>query len=327
MPVTGGIEFDEFLQHLFLGLVQGSFYVLLALGLSIIFGLLGIINFGHGVFYMLGSYVGYTVVSLVVAPILGPNVAFIVALAAVPAIMFGIGMLFEKTIISRIYNTDNERFRGVLITFGLSIFLPDFVRLIYGRTGKSFNIPPMFQWSILNIGSLDVSAYRTFVIVVTVILVIMIWFLLYRTNLGMVIRAGTSNNIMVQVLGIDVAKVWRQTFGLGIALAGFAGVMISPLFAVDATMGDDILIQTFIVVVVGGMGSFIGPVIGGLIIGQLWALTPLIGRTVFVIDNLTGTMIGPQFWEKASDILLFVVMSLILLIRPRGLFGQEGAFD
>lgn len=103
--------------------------------------------------------------------------------------------------------------------------------------------------------------------------------------------------------------------------------MISPLFAVDPTMGDDILIQTFIVVVVGGMGSFIGPVIGGLLIGQLWALTPLVGRTTFVVQNLTGTIIGPSFWEKASDILLFVVMSLILLLRPRGLFGQEGAFD
>lgn len=327
MAAAGGVELAEFLQHLFLGLVQGSFYVLLALGLSIIFGLMGIINFGHGVFYMLGSYVGYTIITLVVAPILGENAAFIIALAAVPAIMFGIGMVFEKIVISQIYNTENERFRGVLITFGLSIFLPDFVRMIWGRPGKSFNIPSMFHWSILKIGALDVSAYRTFVIVVTAILVVMIWFLLFRTNLGMVIRAGTSNNIMVQVLGINVSKVWRQTFGLGIALAGFAGIMISPLFAVDPTMGDDILIQTFIVVVVGGMGSFIGPVIGGLIIGQLWALTPLIGRTTFVINNLSGTMIGPEFWEKASDILLFVVMSLILILRPRGLFGQEGAFD
>ncbi|MBT3351219.1 MAG: branched-chain amino acid ABC transporter permease [Nitrospinaceae bacterium] len=327
MEAASGVELAEFLQHLFLGLVQGSFYVLLALGLSIIFGLMGIINFGHGVFYMLGSYVGYTIISLVVAPILGENVAFIFALAAVPAIMFGIGMFFEKIIISQIYNTENERFRGVLITFGLSIFLPDFVRIIWGRPGKSFNIPPMFQWSILEIGSLNVSAYRTFVVFVAAILVAMIWFLLFRTNLGMVIRAGTSNNIMVQVLGINVSKVWRQTFGLGIALAGFAGVMISPLFAVDPTMGDDILIQTFIVVVVGGMGSFIGPVIGGLIIGQLWALTPLIGRTTFVINNLSGTMIGPEFWEKASDILFFVLMSVILILRPRGLFGQEGAFD
>jgi branched-chain amino acid transport system permease protein len=327
LDAGGGIELAEFFQHLFLGLVQGSFYVLLALGLSIIFGLMGIINFGHGVFYMLGSYVGYTIISLVVAPILGENAAFIFALSSVPAIMFGIGMVFEKVVISRIYNTENERFRGVLITFGLSIFLPDFVRMIWGRPGKSFNIPSMFQWSILKIGTLDVSAYRTFVVLVAALLVVMIWFLLFRTNLGMVIRAGTSNNIMVQVLGINVSKVWRQTFGLGIALAGIAGVMISPLFAVDPTMGDDILIQTFIVVVVGGMGSFIGPVIGGLIIGQLWALTPLIGRTSFVINNLTGTMIGPDFWEKASDILFFVLMSLILILRPRGLFGQEGAFD
>ncbi|MEE9275868.1 MAG: branched-chain amino acid ABC transporter permease [bacterium] len=326
MP-QGGVELTEFLQHLFLGLVQGSFYVLLAMGLSIIFGLMGIINFGHGVFYMLGAYMGFTVVNLVIAPFFGSNVGFIISLAAVPIIMFGIGMVFEKVIISRIYNTPNARFSGVLITFGLSIFLPDFVRLIWGRPGKPFNIPPMFNFSLLEIGVFNVSAYRIFVILVTATLVVALWILLFRTNLGMVIRAGTSNNIMVQVLGINVSRVWTLTFGLGIALAGFAGVMISPLFAVDPTMGDDVLIQTFIVVVVGGMGSFIGPVIGGLIIGQLWALTPLIGRTQFVIDNLSGTMIGPQFWEKASDILLFIVMSLILLLRPRGLFGQEGAFD
>lgn len=326
MP-QGGVVFDEFFQHLFLGLVQGAIYVLLALGLSIIFGLMGIINFGHGVFYMLGAYVGFTMVQLLFAPLLGGNAAFVIALAAVPLVMFGIGMVFERIVMSRIYNTANARFSGVLITFGLSIFLPDFIRMVYGRPGKPFRIPPMLEVSLLEIGTLNISAYRTFIIVVAAVLVALLWALLYRTNLGMVIRAGTSNNTMVQVLGINISKVWTQTFGLGIALAGFSGVMISPLFAVEPTMGDAILIQTFIVVVVGGMGSFIGPVIGGLIIGQIWALTPLVGRTQFVVQHLSGTLIGPSFWEKASDILLFIVMALILLFRPRGLFGQEGAFD
>jgi branched-chain amino acid transport system permease protein len=323
----GGVVFDELFQHLFLGLVQGAIYVLLALGLSIIFGLMGIINFGHGVFHMLGAYVGFTMVQLLFAPLLGGNAAFVIALAAVPLVMFGIGMVFERVVISRIYNTANARFSGVLITFGLSIFLPDFIRMVYGRPGKPFKIPPMLEVSLLEIGTLNISAYRTFIIVVAAVLVALLWALLYKTNLGMVIRAGTSNNTMVQVLGINVSKVWTQTFGLGIALAGFSGVMISPLFAVEPTMGDAILIQTFIVVVVGGMGSFVGPVIGGLIIGQIWALTPLVGRTQFVVQHLSGTLIGPSFWEKASDILLFVVMALILLLRPRGLFGQEGAFD
>lgn len=326
MP-QGGVVFDEFFQHLFLGLVQGAIYVLLALGLSIIFGLMGIINFGHGVFYMLGAYVGFTMVQLLFAPLLGGNAAFVIALAAVPLVMFGIGMVFERIVMSRIYNTANARFSGVLITFGLSIFLPDFIRMVYGRPGKPFRIPPMLEVSLLEIGTLNISAYRTFIIIVAAVLVALLWALLYRTNLGMVIRAGTSNNTMVQVLGINVSKVWTQTFGLGIALAGFSGVMISPLFAVEPTMGDAILIQTFIVVVVGGMGSFVGPVIGGLIIGQIWALTPLVGRTQFVVQHLSGTLIGPSFWEKASDILLFIVMALILLFRPRGLFGQEGAFD
>ncbi|MEK6711562.1 MAG: branched-chain amino acid ABC transporter permease [Nitrospinota bacterium] len=325
--LQGGVQLDEFLQHLFLGLVQGAIYVLLAQGLSIIFGLMGIINFGHGVFYMLGAYVGFTMVQLIFAPILGGNAAFAIALAAVPLIMFGIGIMFEKFVISRIYSAANARFSGVLITFGFSIFLPDFIRMAYGRPGKPFAIPPILATSLLEIGTLNISAYRTFIIIVACILVAFLWVLLYKTNLGMVIRAGTSNNTMVQVLGINVSKVWTQTFGLGIALAGFSGVMISPLYAVEPTMGDTILIQTFIVVVVGGMGSFIGPVIGGLIIGQIWALTPLIGRTQFVVQYLSGTLIGPSFWEKASDILLFIVMALILLLRPRGLFGQEGAFD
>lgn len=326
MPVTG-IGLNELVQHLFLGLVQGCFYVLLALGLSVIFGLMGIINFAHGVFYMLGAYVGYTVITLVVEPHLGANVAFLMALAAVPLVMFAIGAVFERLVVSRIYETPNARFAGVLVTFGLSIFLPDFVRMIWGRPGRSFNVPPMFDFSLVRIGQFEVSGYRTFVVVVAAVLVALLWLLLFRTNLGMVIRAGSSNTTMVRVLGINVARVWTQTFALGIALAGFAGVMLSPLLSVDPTMGDQILIQTFIVVVVGGMGSFVGPIIGGLIIGQLWALTPLVGRTEFVAYYLGGTLIGPAFWEKASDILLFVVMSLILLLRPRGLFGQEGAFD
>jgi branched-chain amino acid transport system permease protein len=288
---------------------------------------MGIINFGHGVFYMFGAYVGYTVVALVAAPVLGPNLAFVVALLAVPLVMFCLGMVFERFVMSRIYGIANARFAGVLVTFGLSIFLPDFVRMVWGRPGKPSRIPPMLEFSLLQIGAFDVSAYRTFVIVVTAVLVALLWVILFRTNLGMVIRAGTSNNTMVQVLGINVSRVWTQTFGLGIALAGFAGLMLSPLLSVDPTMGDLILIQTFIVVVVGGMGSFIGPVVGGLLVGQLWALTPLIGRTEFVVQHLSGTLIGPAFWEKASDILLFIVMSLILLLRPRGLFGQEGAFD
>lgn len=326
MPAAG-VGLNELLQHLFLGLVQGCFYVLLALGLSVIFGLMGIINFAHGVFYMLGAYVGYTVITLVVEPHLGANAAFLVALVAVPLAMFVIGAFFERFVVSRIYETPNARFAGVLVTFGLSIFLPDFVRMIWGRPGRSFNVPPMFDFSVVRIGQFEVSGYRTFVVLVAAVLVALLWLLLFRTNLGMVIRAGSSNTTMVRVLGINVARVWTQTFALGIALAGFAGVMLSPLLSVDPTMGDQILIQTFIVVVVGGMGSFVGPIIGGLIIGQLWALTPLVGRTEFVAYYLGGTLIGPAFWEKASDILLFVVMSLILLFRPRGLFGQEGAFD
>ncbi|MFQ5895210.1 MAG: branched-chain amino acid ABC transporter permease [Nitrospinota bacterium] len=319
-----GVTFTEFLQHLYMGLVQGSIYILLALGLSIIFGLMGIINFGHGAFYMLGAYMGFTVLATKLG---GLNAAFFMALLLAPVAMFFIGSLTEWGVMRRIYTSKNPLFSGVLVTYGLSIFLPDFVRAVWGRPGKSFNIPPALSETLFKVGGLDFSSYRAFIVLVALILVPLIWLLLHRTNLGMVIRAGTSNNEMVKVLGIDVSRVWTITFGLGIALAGFAGIMVAPLFAVEPTMGETILIQTFIVVVVGGMGSFIGPVLGALIVGQIWAMTPLLGRTAFVAHYLGGTPIGPQFWEKASDILLFVVMAFVLLVRPRGILGREGAFD
>ncbi|MFQ5914592.1 MAG: branched-chain amino acid ABC transporter permease [Nitrospinota bacterium] len=322
--MEAGVTLPELLQHLYLGLVQGCIFVLLSLGLSIIFGLMGIINFGHGVFYMLGAYIGYTI-------LLGgkgsPNAFFFVALALTPVVLYFVGVLAERGLISRIYPTKNPLFMGVLVTFGLSIFLPDFVRVIWGRPGKSVNIPPLLTESFLQVGDAEFSLYRGLIILLAAVVVPLLWMLLYRTNLGMIIRAGTNDNEMVKVLGINVSRIWTFTFGLGIALAAFAGFVVAPLFAVDPTMGDDILIQTFLVVVVGGMGSFIGPVIGGLIVGQIWALTPLVGRLAWVETNLEYSLIGPEFWEKASDILLFLVLSIILLVRPRGLFGKEGAFD
>jgi branched-chain amino acid transport system permease protein len=322
-----GVTFSELLQHLYMGLVQGSIYVLLALGLSIIFGLMGIINFGHGAFYMLGAYFGFTVVATRLA---GPSSIFFLAIFLGPLAMFFVGMLTEWGLIRKIYSAKNPLFSGVLITFGLSIFLPDFVRIFWGRPGKPLAIPPILDSCIMSLGEpgreLCFSSYR-FIIIMAAVLVPLIWLLLHRTNLGMVIRAGTSDNEMVQILGVNSSRVWTITFGLGIALAGFAGIMIAPIFGIDSTMGDTILIQTFIVVVVGGMGSFIGPVIGGLIVGQIWALTPLVGRTVFVHQYLSGTVIGPQFWEKASDILLFTVMAVVLLVRPRGIMGEEGVFE
>jgi branched-chain amino acid transport system permease protein len=322
--VEAGVTLPELLQHLYLGLVQGRIYVLLSMGLSIIFGLMGIINFGHGVFYMLGAYVGFTI--LQGAPG-SPNAMFFVALALTPVALYFIGVATERSIISRVYASKNPLFMGVLVTFGLSIFMPDFVRVLWGRPGKILNIPPLLTQSFLTVGDAEFSLYRGLIILLAVIVVPLLWTLLFKTNLGMIIRAGTNDNEMVKVLGINVSRIWTFTFGLGIALATFAGFVVAPLFAVDPTMGDDILIQTFLVVVVGGMGSFIGPVIGGLLVGQIWALTPLVGRLAWVEANFEDTLIGPEFWEKASDIPLFLTLSVILLVRPRGLFGKKGAFD
>lgn len=208
----------------------------------------------------------------------------------------------------RVYKSKNPTFSGVLVAYGLAIFAPDFIRLLYGRPGKPFPMPAVLSETMFTIGGTEVSAYRIFVIGVTAVLLPAIWYLLNKTNLGMVIRAGTSDNLMVQAMGINVSRIWTIAFALGIALAAFAGVMVAPLTAVTPEMGSFVLIQCFIVVVVGGMGSFTGAVVGGLLIGQILTLTGLI-------------------YDVLGDVIIYLAMAIVLLVRPRGLFGDEGMFE
>ena len=277
--------------------MNGCILILVALGLSIVFGLMGIINFAHGIFYMLGAYAGWLTVQ-----VLGN---FWLALVVAPISVFVIGVVVERGILRRIYGTKNASFAGVLVTYGLAIMIPDLIRMIFGRPGKPFAVPKVLTGSLFTLGATEVGSYRIFILGVTAVLLPLLWLLLNKTNLGMVIRAGTSDNLMVQLLGINVARVWTVTYGLGAALAAFAGVITAPLVAVAPEMGGLILIECFIVTVVGGMGSFVGAVVGGLLIGEVLALTGML-------------------YDLLADVIIYLAMAVVLLVRPRGLFGQEG---
>lgn len=277
--------------------MNGCILILVALGLSIVFGLMGIINFAHGIFYMLGAYAGWLTVQL--------TGSFWLALAAAPLAVGLVGVLVERGVLKRIYSTKNANFAGVLVTYGLAIMIPDLVRMTFGRPGKPFAVPDVLTGSLFRLGAIDVHGYRVFILGVTAVLLPLLWLLLNKTNLGLVIRAGTSDNLMVQLLGINVARTWTITYALGAALAGLAGVITAPLVAVAPEMGGLVLIECFIVTVVGGMGTFLGVVAGGLLIGEALAITGML-------------------YDVLADVVIYLAMALVLLVRPRGLFGQEG---
>ncbi len=277
--------------------MNGCILILVALGLSIVFGLMGIINFAHGVFYMLGAYAGWLTVHL--------TGSFWLALLTAPLAVGLIGILVERGVLQRTYGTKNANFAGVLVTYGLAIMIPDLVRMTFGRPGKPFAVPAALTGSLFRLGEIDVHAYRVFILGVTAVILPLLWLLLNRTNLGLVIRAGTSDNLMVQLLGINVARTWTITYALGAALAAFAGVITAPLVAVAPEMGGLVLIECFIVTVVGGMGTFLGVVAGGLLIGESLAITGML-------------------YDVLADVVIYLAMALVLLVRPRGLFGQEG---
>ena len=274
--------------------MNGCILILVALGLSIVFGLMGIINFAHGIFYMLGAYAGWLTIQL--------TGSFWLALLTAPLAVGLVGVLVERGVLKRIYGTKNASFAGVLVTYGLAIMIPDLVRMTFGRPGKPFAIPEVLSGSLFRLGALDVHNYRLFILVVTAALLPLLWLLLNKTNLGLVIRAGTSDNLMVQLLGINVARTWTTTYALGAALAAFAGVITAPLVAVAPEMGGLVLIECFIVTVVGGMGTFLGVVAGGLLIGETLALTGMV-------------------YDVLADVVIYLAMALVLLVRPRGLFG------
>jgi branched-chain amino acid transport system permease protein len=286
----------EFLQQAFNGLVSGSFYALLALGLAVIFGMLGVVNFAHGAFYMVGAYGTYLLLD-------SAGVSFWLALAIVPAALWLAGMVLERTLVHRLARLDP--LYNFLLTFGLTLILQDLVRREYGAQSKPYQPPSPLAGSV-HLGLFDYPAYQVFVLGSSVAGCLLAWLLLARTRVGMVVRASTERPELTRALGIDVGRWVTPVFGFGVALAGLAGVLAAPMRAINPLMGADLIIVVFAVVVIGGLGSIFGSVLAGFAIGMLQAL-------------------GNLYVPALSQTLVYLLMAVVLLWRPAGLFGREEA--
>jgi len=288
------ITLSALAAQLFTGLVLGGILVLLAIGLSLIFGLMTVVNFAHGSFYMLGAYVGFF--------LLAYTRNFWVALVVAPLVVGTLGLVVERLLIRPLYGRSPND--PLLLTFGLSLVLVEAVKLVAGKVGLTLD-PPAALAGAVDLGFMMFPAYRIFVVLVTAVVLVALWLFLEKTNVGLVVRAGSRDALMVRALGIDLGRVWLLVFGLGIAMAGLAGILAGPLRGVYAEMGFEIIIEAFVVVVVGGMGSLLGAVVAGLLIGEVVSLTT-------------------YFAPKLAEIVVFIVMAVVLLTRPSGLFGEAG---
>lgn len=289
-----GLSFDLIAVQLFAGLALGAIYVLFAIGLSLIFGMLTVVNFAHGAFFMAGAYVGLFVLML------GGN--FWLCLVVVPLVVGGIGLIVERFLVRPLYG------RGIdyplLLTFGLSYIMVELIRIAFGKTGYPFDTPELLQGAV-NIGIGYFPLYRLFVFGAAAIVLLALWLFLEKTSFGLIIRAGARDPQIVGVLGVDVSKVWLVVFGIGTAIAGLAGVLAAPLQGVIPEMGSTILAEAFVVTVVGGMGSIGGAVIAGLLVGVVVSMTSL-------------------FAPEMAKVSIFALMAIVLLIRPQGFFGRAG---
>jgi len=290
-------ELSTLLAQVFTGLVLGMIYVLLAIGLSLIFGLMTVVNFAHGALFMLGAYFGVF--------LLAHTKSFWVALIVAPLMVGALGLLMERFLIRRLYGRSPDD--PLLLTFGLSLILVEGVKVVWGKIGLTLD-PPRALAGAVDLGFMAFPAYRLFLIAVTVAVLVGLYFFLGRTNIGLIIRAGSRDPLMVRALGIDLSRVWLVVFGIGTALAGLAGILAGPMRGAYAEMGVTMVIESFVVIVVGGMGSLLGAVVAGLLIGQVVGLTTL-------------------FIPKAAEIMVFMVMAVILLVRPSGLFGEAGLLE
>ena len=276
------------------GLALGAVYVLLAIGLSLIFGMLTVVNFAHGAFFMVGAYMGVFLYGL--------TGNFLVSLVVVPLAVGGIGLVVERFLVRPLYG------RGIdyplLLTFGLSYVFIEAIRILFSLNGLPFSPPEMLQGAV-NIGIGYFPLYRLFLIGATAAVVLALWLFIERTSFGLVIRAGARDPEIVRVLGIDISKVWLVVFGIGTGIAGLSGVLAAPLQGVAPEMGVPVLAEAFVVTVVGGMGSLAGAVLAGLLVGVVVAMTSL-------------------FAPEMAKVSIFALMALVLLVRPRGLMGRAG---
>lgn len=289
-----GIPLQAFLGQLLLGLVNGAFYALLSLGLAVIFGLLGIVNFAHGALYMLGAFAAWIMLDK-----FGLNYWYALVLA--PLAVGLLGVVIERLFLKHLYKLDP--IYGLLMTFGLALILEGVFREVYGASGQNYNVPELLQGAT-NLGFMILPNYRAWVVLVSLVVCLGTWFLIERTRLGAYLRAGTENAPLLQTFGVNVPVMVMCTYGAGAALAGLAGVLAAPIIQVSPTMGSNLVIVVFAVVVIGGMGSILGSVITGLGLG--------------LVEGMTRV-----FYPEASNIVVFVAMVIVLMVRPNGLFGKE----
>jgi len=289
-----GIPLQAFLAQLLLGLVNGAFYALLSLGLAVIFGLLGIVNFAHGALYMLGAFAAWIMFDK-----FGINYWYALFLA--PLIIGTLGAIIERLFLKHLYKIDP--IYGLLLTFGLALIAEGIFRELYGVSGQNYDVPELLSGAT-NLGFMVLPNYRAWVVLVSLVVCLGTWFLIERTRLGAYLRAGTENSALVQAFGINVPLMVMLTYGAGAALAALAGVLAAPVIQVSPLMGSNLIIVVFAVVVIGGMGSILGSILTGLGLG--------------VIEGLTRV-----FYPEASNIVVFVIMVIVLMIRPTGLFGKE----
>jgi branched-chain amino acid transport system permease protein len=289
-----GVPLPALLGQLVLGLVNGCFYALLSLGLSIIFGMLNIINFAHGAMYMMGAVLTWIALNQF-------GVGYWGSLLLVPLLVGVIGVIIERTMLRRLYGLDN--LYGLLLTFGLALITEGLCRYRYGVSGLPYSIPDGFQGG-LDLGFMYLPKYRAFVVCVSLGVCLATWLVIERTPLGAYLRAATENPRLVQAFGINVPTMITVTYGIGVGLAGLAGVLAAPATQISPLMGSNLIIVVFAVVVIGGMGSILGSIVTGLGLGLIEGLTKV-------------------FYSQASNTVIFLIMALVLLVRPAGLFGRE----
>ena len=288
------INWANFISQLFNGLVLGALLALISSGLTIIYGTLGVLNLAHGAMFMLGGYAGWVAYTY--------TSSFLVAVVAGSLFVALVGIVMERLIIRHFYTRPHED--QLLVTFGLGIVFVELVRFVFGSLSKSVP-PPALLAGITDLGFMVYPTYRLALLGIITVALLALYFVLYRTRLGMIVRAGIEDSVMVDSLGINVHKIFMVVFGIGAMAAGFAGIVNAPVVSLAPDVGEAILVQTFVVVVIGGVGSFPGAVLGGLIAGELISLT---------------SMVNPAY----SYVMLFVVMTLVLVFRPRGLLGSVG---
>ena len=289
-----GVPTQALFGQLLIGLINGSFYALLSLGLAVIFGLLNIINFSHGAQYMMGAFCGYFLLNKL-------GIGYWPSLLIVPIVVGATGIIIERFMLSRLYQLDH--LYGLLLTFGLALIIQGLFRNQFGSSGQPYPIPPELAGGN-NLGFMFLPKYRAWVIIASLVVCLATWYVIERTKLGGYLRAATENPSLVQAFGINVPRMITLTYGFGVALAALGGVMAAPIYQVSPQMGSDLIIVVFAVVVIGGMGSIFGSIITGFGLGLVEGLTKV-------------------FYPEASNTVIFVIMALVLLVKPAGLFGVQ----